>query len=65
MPNIRNARTSNIIFPCNTCEKSVNDKDDAVHCDMSQVWIHAKCNKLNQIDYKYLQGSNYPRFHLL
>ena len=25
-----------------------------------QSWVHIKCNKLNQIGYKYLQGSNGP-----
>ena len=33
MPNIRNASTSNIVFPlCNICEKSVSDKDDTIQC---------------------------------
>ena len=32
MPNIRNASTSNIVFrSSNICEKSVSDKDDAIH----------------------------------
>ena len=29
-------------------------------CDICQSWVHMKCNKLNHIDYKYLQGSNDP-----
>ena len=57
MPNIVNVSTSNIIFPsCNICEKSVSDKDDAIQCDICQAWIHLKCNKLNQIDYKFFKG---------
>ena len=65
MPNLRNASTSNIVFPsCNICEKSVSNKDDAIQCDMCQAWIHLKCNKLNHIDYKYLQGSSDPWFCL-
>ena len=61
MPNLRNASTSNIVFlSCNICEKSVSDKDDVIQCDVCQVWIHLKCNKLNYIDYKYLQGSCDP-----
>ena len=65
MPNIRNASTSNIVFPsCNSCEKSVSDKHDAIQCDICQNWIHLKCNKLNHIDYKYLQGSSDPWFCL-
>ena len=63
--NVRNARTNNIVFPSrNICQKSVSDKDDAIHCDICQAWIHLKCNKLNHIDYKYLQGSSYPWFCL-
>ena len=27
-------------------------------CDTCQSWVYVKCNKLNQIDYKYVQGSN-------
>ena len=65
MPNLRNASTSNIVFPsCNICEKSVSNKDDAIQCDICQAWIHLKCNKLNHIDYKYLQGSSDPWFCL-
>ena len=55
MPNIRNASTSNIVFPsCNISEKCVSDKDDAIQCDICQAGIYLKCNKLNHIDYKYL-----------
>ena len=61
IPNTRTATTSNIVFPSsNICEKSVSDKDDAVQCNICQVWIHLKCNKLNHINYKYLQGSSDP-----
>ena len=50
MPNLRNASTSNIVFPsCNICEKSVSNKDDAIQCDIWQAWIHLKCNKLNRL----------------
>ena len=55
---------SNIVFPCNISEKSVNDKDPATECDACQSWIHLKCNKLNHIDYKYFQGSSDPWFCL-
>ena len=61
MPNLRNVSTSNIVFPsCNICEKSVSDKDYAIQCDIYQVLIHLKCNKLNHIDYKCLHGSGDP-----
>ena len=65
MHNLRNASTSNIVFlSCNICEKSVSDKDHAIQCDVFQAWIHLKCKKLNQIDFKYLQGSGDPWFFL-
>ena len=35
-----------------------NSWDSASQCDICQSWVHIKCNKLNHIDYKYLQGSN-------
>ena len=54
MPNLRNASSSNIVFLSGNI--SVTDKDDAIQCDICQAWIHLKCNKLNHIDYKYLQG---------
>ena len=65
MPNLRNASTSNIVFPsCNICEKSVSDNDDAIQCDICQAWMYLKCNKLSHIDYKYLQRSSDPWFCL-
>ena len=51
---------SNIAFPSKICNININNKDRAVQCDICQFWIHIKCNKLNHIDYKYLQGSNDP-----
>ena len=58
MLNLRNASSSNIVFLSGNI--SVTDKDDAIQCDICQAWIHLKCNKLNHIDYKYLQGSRDP-----
>ena len=48
------------IFPFNICNININSKDGAVQCDTCQFRIHIKCNKLNYIDYKHLQGSNDP-----
>ena len=41
-------------FPCMICAKSVHDKDKAVQCDLCELWIHIKCNKLNYLHYRYL-----------
>ena len=50
----------NMVFPCKICNININDKNSAVQRDICQFWIHIKWNKLNQIDYKYLQGPNDP-----
>ena len=50
--------------PCKICHVNVNNKDSAPQCDICQSWVHVKCNKLNHIDYKYLQGSNEPWYCL-
>ena len=36
--------------------KNVDGKDKAVQCDLCELWIHIKCNKLNYLDYRYLQN---------
>ena len=33
------------------------DRDAAIQFDICQFWVHLRCNKLNLIDYKHLQGS--------
>ena len=43
-------------FPCRICAKNVQGKDKAVQCDLLELWIHIKCNKLNYLDYRYLQN---------
>ena len=43
-------------FPCNVCAKNVQDKDKAVQCGLCELLTHIKCNKLNYLDYKYLQN---------
>ena len=44
-------------FPCRICVKNISDKDKAVQCDLSELWVHIKCNNLNYLDYRYLQKS--------
>ena len=43
-------------FPCRICAKNVQGKDKAVQCDLLELWIHIKYNKLNYLDYRYLQN---------
>ena len=52
------------IFRCKLCPKNVTDNDNAILCDLCQTWIHIKCNHLNYMDYKYLQGCNEPWYCL-
>ena len=47
---------NNIVYPCKICHVNVNNKHSAAQWDTCQSWIHMKCNKLNHIDYKHLQG---------
>ena len=51
-------------FPCKLCPKNVSDNDNAILCGLCQTWVHIKCNHLNYIDYKYLQGCNEPWYCL-
>ena len=55
---------NNIVYPCKICRINVNNKDSAAQCDICQSWVHINCNKLNHIDYKYLQGSKEPWYCL-
>ena len=51
---------TNIVFPCKLCSENINDRDAALQFDICQFWVHLRCNKLNLVDYKYLQGSTDP-----
>ena len=52
-------------FPCKICPKNVSDNDDElILYDFCQTWFHIKCNHLNYIGYKYLQGCNEPWYCL-
>ena len=51
-------------FLCKLCPKNVSDNDNAILCDICQTWVYIKCNHLNYIDQKYLQGFNKPWYCL-
>ena len=55
---------NNIVYPYKICHLNVTNKYSAAQCDIFLSWVHIKCNKLNHIDYKYLQGSNEPWYFL-
>ena len=52
----------NMTILCKTCDTNIKNTDSAAQCDICQFWIHIRCNNLNHIDSKYLQGSNDPCF---
>ena len=56
---------NNIVYPCKICHINVDNEHSAAQCDICQSWVHMKCNKPNQIDYKYLHGSNDPWYYFL
>ena len=37
---------NNIIYSCEVCHVNVNNKDSAAQCNICQLWVHLKCNKL-------------------
>ena len=56
--------TSLTYLICEIKSIKVNNKDSAAQRYICQSWIHVKCNKLNHIDYKHLQGSYDPWYCL-
>ncbi len=42
-------------FPCPVCNKNVNENHHAICCDICNQWVHIKCNRLNEKDYKKIQ----------
>ena len=50
-------------LPCKLCPKNISD-NNSILCDLFQTWVHIKCNHLNYIDYKHLQGCNEPWYFL-
>ena len=46
-----------IEFPCGVCSKAVGVRHRAIECDLCNYWIHIKCNKFDQNDYKFYQDN--------
>ena len=42
----------------------MTDNDNTMLCDLCQTWVYIKCNHLNYMNYKYLQGCNEPWYCL-
>ena len=43
-------------YPCSICNKSV--KNDAIFCNLCELWVHPKCNYLDKNDFSKLSESN-------
>ena len=50
---------------CNSANFPCKVNDWAIQCDFCNYLIHINCNKLNYIDYKFLQISNDPWYCIL
>ena len=40
--NNSSSKNGESIFPCKLCPKNVTRNDDAVLCDLCQIWVHIK-----------------------
>ena len=38
--------------------KAVANSHNAIQCDDCNIWVHAKCNRINTQRYKFLQKSS-------
>ena len=43
-------------FPCKICSDSVTKNHKAICCDLCEIWVHTKCNKINAAIYNMLQN---------
>lgn len=46
--------TSN--YKCGKCEKKVSNDDDAICCDICEIWFHRACENMPIEVYKYIQN---------
>ena len=42
---------------CGICDVNVTESDKAIECNKCQKWIHIKCNKITDRQYKHFQGN--------
>ena len=43
-------------FSCKICTKSIAKNHKAICCDLYDIWVHTKCNKINAATYNILQN---------
>ena len=44
-----------IKFPCEICKRTVAENHKVVCCDVCNIWVHIKCNKINTQTYNLLK----------
>ena len=45
-------------FSCKICTKAVASNHRAIQCDICDIWVHVKCNKMNSQTYYLLRKDN-------
>ena len=50
---------------CKICIKKVHKLDNAIVCDICNVWVHTRCNKLDKKDYKMFKDDQDKSFYCL
>ena len=51
--------------PCGVCRKAVSIRHRAIECNLCKTFIHIKCNKFNQTDYKFHQNNPDEHFYCI
>ena len=54
-----------IKYPCRGCGKAVGNNHHAIECDICHAWIHIKCNKFDDNDYKFFQDNPSAPFYCI
>ena len=42
---------------CSICQKEVQTNDKAIECNKCKHWVHTKCNKITNKQYKHYQNN--------
>lgn len=42
---------------CGKCTKEVNDSDDALECEVCEIWFHIKCENIPKMVYTFMQDN--------
>ena len=50
---------------CKICTKIVHKHDNAIVCDICNLWVHTRCNKLDKKDYKMFKDDEEKSFYCL